>query len=208
MPTPRLPGRASIAATDAVRSQTQRYDSFPTALAGNSRRDSNRRVRDSASAESEQRARKQPASPVPNGPSSSQAHEAPSAVHQQRLTRAIAFDVPRDNGEASTPPDDALYQIVWRGSKDSGAFELCPVEPGFEEATPAAEVSSPVPWGWRIDPAPVPEAQEAHGALIQRLLAAGWRRAGLGDAWFSDRFRPPNGLHPAEPRHSRDATNG
>jgi Polysaccharide biosynthesis C-terminal domain len=94
---------------------------------------------------------------------------------------------------------DALYEIVWRPAKDAGLFELRladviedDVEPGT--ATSAVDQSPPVPWAWRMPPAPIPEARRAHQTLVVRLLDEGWRRAGSGDIWFAHRFRPPAGV--------------
>ena len=99
---------------------------------------------------------------------------------------------------AGTPGSrmDVVYQIAWRLRDDTGVFELCPVElpDGVDRASGApspTEQSPPIPWRWRIAPAPLAEARHAHATLVNRLLATGWRRAGAGDAWFAHLFRPP-----------------
>ena len=100
---------------------------------------------------------------------------------------------------ASRANSDLVYQIVWRLVDDeSGVFEVRPAaDGGAPSRGPAVvEQSSPVRWGWPMAPAPTPEARRAHAELVERLLAAAWRRAGSGDAWFAHCFqlpdRPPN----------------
>lgn len=97
---------------------------------------------------------------------------------------------------------DVMYQIAWRLESDAGVFELCPAELSrMSEATsgeaPVSERSARVPWAWRMPPAPTREARRAHEALVDRLVSGGWRRAGVGDAWFAHRFRAPGQRHRA-----------
>jgi hypothetical protein len=104
---------------------------------------------------------------------------------------------PRNPGR---PPSTsgAIYQIAWRRDRDVGVFELRPLEWSSEHDAgptppppPMAEQSPAVPWTWRMPPAPMPEARRAHDDLVDKLLLAGWQRAGLGDMWFAHRFRAP-----------------
>lgn len=92
------------------------------------------------------------------------------------------------------------HEIAWRSGAETGAFELRPVgsdggapgPAGGAAARPVAQ-SSAIRWGWRMPPAPVPDARRAHDELVRRLVDDGWQRAGSGDLWFAHRFRPPNG---------------
>jgi hypothetical protein len=98
---------------------------------------------------------------------------------------------------------DVMYQIAWRLESDAGVFELRPAElPRTSEdvsgETPVSERSAPVPWAWRMPPAPTREARREHDALVERLVTGGWRRAGVGDTWFADRFRIPGQRHPTK----------
>jgi O-antigen/teichoic acid export membrane protein len=103
---------------------------------------------------------------------------------------------------------DVLYQIAWRPEQDTGVFELRPVEPSdvgdrASGISPPTEPSSPVPCAGHTVPAPIPDALSAHAALVDRLLTAGWRRAGCGDPWFAHRFRSPEPPHPDGARHRK-----
>ncbi len=103
---------------------------------------------------------------------------------------------------------DVVYQIAWRPEQETGVFELRPVEPSdvgdrASGMSPPTELSSPVPCAGHTVPAPIPEALSAHAALVDRLLTAGWRRAGCGDPWFAHRFRSPEPPHPDGARHRK-----
>jgi O-antigen/teichoic acid export membrane protein len=103
---------------------------------------------------------------------------------------------PPERPVTSGPRTDGMYQIAWRPKDDTGVFELRPVEAPdtrdpWSGASAPTDPSPSVSWRWRIAPAPLPEARRAHDALVNRLLATGWRRAGTGDAWFAHRFQPP-----------------
>jgi O-antigen/teichoic acid export membrane protein len=125
-------------------------------------------------------------------------------------------DEPSRRPQGSAPPAgaapgsgsaDAMYQIAWRLESDAGVFELRPAGLSrTSEATsgeaPASERSAPVPWAWRMPPAPTPEARRAHDALVDTLVSGGWRPAGGGDAWFADWFRSPGQRHQADARQS------
>ena len=95
---------------------------------------------------------------------------------------------------------DVVHEIVWRLDEGAGAFELRPLDPLEAAGAPAVAESPPIRWGWRMTPAPMPEARRAHADLVERMEAAGWRRAGLGDVWFAHRFHPPNPPHPDDAR--------
>lgn len=88
---------------------------------------------------------------------------------------------------------DLVHEITWKAVDDEiGAFELRPVEAGAGDTGAADMGSSPsVHWGRPMAPAPIPEARRAHAELVERLIAADWRRAGIGEGWFAHRFRSP-----------------
>ncbi len=82
---------------------------------------------------------------------------------------------------------------MWTSAGENGVFELRLLSPADREASRRQErpvKSPPVAWGWRIPPAPTPEARDAHAQLTARLLAEGWRRVESGDIWFAERFEP------------------
>ena len=160
------------------------------------------------------RAEAMPFVPGPSGPNTDDDGPAPAAQPPGWLSNRAALGA--DNGgpdrdktacqpQGSAPPAgaapapdfaDFMYQIAWRLESDTGVFELCPAElPRMSEVTsgeaPVSERSAPVPWAWRMPPAPTREARRAHEALVDELLSGGWRRAGVGDAWFAHRFRTP-----------------
>jgi hypothetical protein len=66
--------------------------------------------------------------------------------------------------------------------------------------------SAPFPWGWQMHPAPVPDARQAHQELVERLLAQGWERMGMGDTWFAHRLRAP--ISGGSDTRSADAPSG
>jgi O-antigen/teichoic acid export membrane protein len=126
--------------------------------------------------------------------------------HQPQASASSAGAAPGWGSAAAAPGWGSaalMYQIAWRLQSDTGVFELRPAELSrTSEATsgeaPVSEQSVPVPWSWRMPPAPTPEARRAHDALVDRLVSGGWRRAGVGDAWFAHRFRSPAGQHHAD----------
>jgi hypothetical protein len=121
----------------------------------------------------------------------SRADQGPSPTSEHPRRRSGAVNGSRHRSDTSGGPADSVYQIGWRAEQERGVFELQPVTSSEINESSWAEQSSPVPWGWRMAPAPIPEARRAHAALVDTLLAAGWRRAGSGNAWFDHRFRPP-----------------
>ena len=58
--------------------------------------------------------------------------------------------------------------------------------------------SAAFPWAWQMHPAPIPEAREAHQELVERLLAQGWERMGIGESWFAHRLRAPAAPAPSD----------
>jgi O-antigen/teichoic acid export membrane protein len=100
---------------------------------------------------------------------------------------------------------ELIHQIAWRLDDDGGVFELRPVDLSDSRearlgASGIKEQSPPVLWRWRMGPAPIPEARRAHEALVARLLASGWQRAGTGDTWYAHLFRPPDRPRTDKPR--------
>jgi O-antigen/teichoic acid export membrane protein len=134
--------------------------------------------------------------PGANVSSSARAGEDSSAAVSHARQQSHASDEAPDTLVGSRSSADVVYQIAWRLEDGTGVFELLPAELSDSGDTTSGipfpiEPSPPVPWGWRMAPAPTPEARRAHAALVDRLLAAGWRRAGTGDTWFAHQFRSP-----------------
>jgi stage V sporulation protein B len=124
----------------------------------------------------------------------SPAAESPPAPTATLLRDPQAAAPPRANDDGQRKrPSTETYEIAWRADDETGVFELHRLSPHSEGTTqPTQEpvaASRPFPWGWRVPPAPVPEARDAHARLVKRLLAQGWEPAGRGDAWFAERFR-------------------
>jgi hypothetical protein len=63
-----------------------------------------------------------------------------------------------DIGPLPASQMDIVYQIAWRPDEDAGVFELQPVEPSDTRDVRLVEPSPPVPWGWRMAPAPMTTA--------------------------------------------------
>jgi hypothetical protein len=187
--------------TDAALPDPRRHDpsrAAPLADAGE------RKARAAAAADNGER-RLSPAAQPPDWlsvrRSSGQAGEGPSAVVEDPRRQTKAPGASPDTADTSASRTDIVYQIAWRLDEGEGVFALRPVESSDTRGAPAVEQSPPIPWGWRMPPAPIPEARRAHDALVDRLLAAGWQRAGSGDAWFAHRFRSPNRPHADDARH-------
>jgi hypothetical protein len=92
-------------------------------------------------------------------------------------------------------------------------FELRPVAPDKgaqhtddQHQSDLSLESAAFPWGWQMHPAPVPEARQAHQELVERLLAEGWERMGMGETWFAHRLRRP--VSAGSDAHSADAPCG
>ena len=99
-------------------------------------------------------------------------------------------------GPAAEPPAwvgnlRATYEIAWRSNGGSGVFELRPLPAGKPSrgADGAVVVSRRIRWDQPTPPPAIPEVVEAHALLVRRILHGGWRRAGSGNAWYSERFR-------------------
>ncbi len=102
----------------------------------------------------------------------------------------------------SISDQDVVYEIVWRLDDTRGVFELRTRSSEVRDGL-ASEQSRSIAWGSRREPSPTREARGAHAALVDRLLDAGWRRAGTGETWFALRFRSPKSRRTGEDPHSR-----
>jgi O-antigen/teichoic acid export membrane protein len=105
------------------------------------------------------------------------------AARRLRRRRQPPRDVPV---EVAAPK--GVHEIRWHGDGVQGVFELRPADEEARSGPPVA-ASSPVPWGWRVPPAPTPAARTAHDRLVDGLVRTGWQPCGRGELWFAKRFR-------------------
>jgi O-antigen/teichoic acid export membrane protein len=203
VPPPGLGDPAPTDGTDAALPDPRHHDPSRAAPLANAGERKARAAADAGNGERRLSPAAQPPDWLSVRRSSGQAGEGPSAVVEDPRRQTKAPGASPDTGDTSASRTDIVYQIAWRleEGEGEGVFELRPVEPSDTRGAPAVEQSPPVPWGWRMAPAPIPGARRAHEALVDRLLAAGWRRAGSGDTWFAHCFRSPDCPHPDQARH-------
>ena len=129
-----------------------------------------------------------PQAPLPTTPPSDQGAE-PAATNEETEAPSAASS---DSGHGAPGRTEGVYEIAWRLQHGAGIFELRPLDPTDTGNPPSVAPSPPVSWESRRRPVPTPEAWDAHVALVEGLLLGGWRRAGMGDVWFAQRFTWPH----------------
>lgn len=89
----------------------------------------------------------------------------------------------REQDEAETPNDEACEIAWWRGYVKSQFY--------VQSSSPLDEVlaSRLFRFRGREEPEQAGAAADAHRALVEDLIAAGWVPDGRGERWFSERFR-------------------
>jgi hypothetical protein len=87
---------------------------------------------------------------------------------------------------AARQPDEVCEIVFWRGYVKA-MFYAQIFTPTGEPRAVAESRSFRAPGDG--EPGKTQEAAEAHEALRQGLLAAGWTRIGQGPAWYADVFR-------------------
>jgi O-antigen/teichoic acid export membrane protein len=116
---------------------------------------------------------------------------AAGAVRARLARRAARSAAPGPAQEpAAARTVQPTHEIIWSSRGDTGVFRLQPLpsDNGGGRANAEPKASPPVPWGWRLPPAPLPPIREAHRRLVRELLDSGWKQAGEGEEWFAERF--------------------
>jgi len=127
-------------------------------------------------------------------PSSPVGHPSPASRPPASLLPAPSVGpiAPASRPPSQPLPADApsiICEIKWVRSKGRSEFQAIASTPDDAKAL----IASSPGFRWRLPVAPdaTPAAAAAHKALVDQLLAAGWRRCGRGGAlsWYADRFR-------------------
>ena len=144
-----------------------------------------------------------PSTPAAEPPAWARPWSTPPAQPPRRNRHGARRARRGDSATASPASDQPTYEITWQGQGETGVFELRPMapDPGADTGNgqrtddqhrlgPSVQ-SAAFPWAWQMHPAPIPEARQAHQELVERLLAQGWERMGMGESWFAHRLRAP-----------------